>query len=139
VSEICLNVYFSSIDTGTPCVTKYRECFFFYRDILGFKVLWGNEASAYAEFDTSLSRVALFNRELMAQAVGVNDLPIESKSMDSFVLILEVDQVDRKYKELHKKGVTFITEPTVREDWGIKVSHFRDPQGNLIEIYEGLE
>jgi catechol-2,3-dioxygenase len=29
------------------CVTKYRECFFFYRDILGFKVLWGNEASNY--------------------------------------------------------------------------------------------
>jgi catechol 2,3-dioxygenase-like lactoylglutathione lyase family enzyme len=120
------------------CVTKYRECFFFYRDILGFKVLWGNEASNYAEFDTGLSRVALFHRALMAQSVGVNDLPLESESMDPFVLIFEVDQVDRKYKELQEKGVIFITEPTVREDWGIKVSHFRDPQGNLIEIYEGL-
>ncbi|WP_028777352.1 VOC family protein [Shimazuella kribbensis] len=121
------------------CVTKFRECFFFDRDILGFKVLWGNETSAFAEFDTGLSRLALFHRELMAQSVGVHDLPLESKSMDPFVLIFEVDQVDRKYKELQDKGITFITEPTVRENWGMKVSHFRDPQGNMIEIYEGLE
>lgn len=121
------------------CVTKYKECFLFYRDMLDFKLLWGDESSAYAEFDTGSSRVALFHRELMAQAIGADDLPLESKSMDPFVLIFEVDHVDRKYQELQNKGVTFITEPTVREGWGLKVAHFRDPQGNLIEIYEGLQ
>lgn len=121
------------------CVTKYKECFLFYRDTLDFKVLWGDEASAYAEFDAGSSRIALFRRELMAQAIGAEDLPLESKIMDSFVLIFEVDQVDSKYRDLQNKGVTFITEPTVRKGWGIKAAHFRDPQGNLIEIYEGLE
>jgi catechol 2,3-dioxygenase-like lactoylglutathione lyase family enzyme len=127
------------LDNIRLCVTKYKECFIFYRDILGLNVLWGNETSTYAEFDTGSSKVALFNREFMARAVGVSNLPLESISMDSFALIFEVDEVESKYNELQKTGVTFITEPTVREDWGIKVSHFRDPGGNLIEIYESLD
>lgn len=24
-------------------------------------------------------------------------------------------------------------------DWGIKVAHFRDPEDNLVEIYEAIE
>jgi catechol-2,3-dioxygenase len=56
------------LDNIRLCVTKYKECFLFYYDILGLNVLLGNETSTYA--DTGSSKVALFNREFMAQAIG---------------------------------------------------------------------
>jgi len=45
-----------------------------------------------------------------------------------------VDSVDEYYNYLSEKGVQFINEPHDRKDWGIRVAHFRDPDGNLIEI-----
>ncbi|MCH5583817.1 VOC family protein [Shimazuella sp. AN120528] len=120
------------------CVTKFHECFFFYRDTLGFKVLWGDEKDAYAEFDTGVSKVALFKRELMAETVGADDFPLDNRSPDAFALIFEVEKVEKTYRDLQAKGVVFVTEPTIRENWGLKTAHFRDPQGNLIEIYEEL-
>jgi len=46
--------------------------------------------------------------------------------------------VEDTYQELKNK-VKFITNPTEQKDWGIKVAHFRDPAGSLIEIYERLQ
>ncbi|WP_369795791.1 hypothetical protein [Fictibacillus sp. FJAT-27399] len=31
-----------------------------------------------------------------------------------------------------------MTKPTEQKGWGIKVAHFRDPDGSLIEIYENI-
>jgi lactoylglutathione lyase len=39
---------------------------------------------------------------------------------------------------LQIKGVSFLTEPKNRPDWGIRTAHFRDPAGNLLEIYSPL-
>lgn len=51
----------------------------------------------------------------------------------------EVDDVDVAYQQLRDKGITFVTEPLDRPDWGIRTAHFRDPDGNLIEIYNNLD
>ncbi|WP_144461350.1 VOC family protein [Siminovitchia fortis] len=56
---------------------------------------------------------------------------------DRIALIFKVDNVEEKYKELKEK-VEFITKPTAQERWEIKVAHFRDPDGSLIEIYESI-
>jgi catechol 2,3-dioxygenase-like lactoylglutathione lyase family enzyme len=40
-------------------VSKYRECFFFYRDVMGFPVEWGDESGTYADFDAGRVLVAL--------------------------------------------------------------------------------
>lgn len=31
-------------------VDNYKDCFHFYKDILGFEVTWGDENSNYADF-----------------------------------------------------------------------------------------
>lgn len=59
--------------------------------------------------------------------------------MDKTSLIILVDSVEDTYNALNKQGVKFINEPHNQADWGIKVSHFRDPDDNLIEIYEVIE
>ncbi|MFC3209843.1 VOC family protein [Planomicrobium okeanokoites] len=117
-------------------VDNYKECFLFYRNVLGFNVVWGDEDSNYADFEFAGVKLGLFERKRMADAIGA-EYHLLRKRSDKAALIFKVEDVEETYRELQKK-VDFLTEPTVQEDWGIKVAHFRDPAGNLLEIYESL-
>ncbi|MBI4495264.1 MAG: VOC family protein [Chloroflexi bacterium] len=120
-------------------VSDFDACFRFYRDVLSFEVAWSEEGVAYADFkagDGSL--VALFQRQLMAQAVGVADLPLDAPCQDRVALIFAVDDLDATVDQLRGRGVSFATEPQDRPDWAIRTAHFRDPDGNLLELYSPL-
>jgi len=74
----------------------------------------------------------------MAAAVGIAAKPAQAECQDRVALIFHVDDVDEVHRWLRDKGVTFINAPTDRPDWGIRAAHFRDPDGNLLEIYTDL-
>jgi predicted enzyme related to lactoylglutathione lyase len=57
---------------------------------------------------------------------------------DRLVLVLAVDDVDRFAGELTANGVKLLSPPEDRPDWGIRTAHFRDPEGNLVEMYAPL-
>lgn len=117
-------------------VDDYATCFHFYRDTLGFEVTWGDENSNYADFRFQGVTLGVFERKQMVEALG--DVYAKSGSReDRAALIFKVDDVEDMYEEWKRK-VTFITEPVEQKDWGIKVAHFRDPDGNLLEIYESI-
>ncbi|MGM0885175.1 MAG: VOC family protein [Bacillota bacterium] len=115
-------------------VTNVTECFYFYRDIMGFDVIWGDENSPYAEFQTGQTKIAINQKSMIAEVVGTLEKNPESDSQDKLALIFAVDNVDETYEELVNKGVEFLNSPLDRNDWGIRLAHFRDPAGNLIEI-----
>jgi len=119
-------------------VTDFPACFRFYRDVLGFEVLWGEESGRYADFKAGDAIVALYDRRLMAEAVGAAGKPVEADAQDRALLNLAVEDVDAACEQLKARGVGFVTEPEDRPDWGIRTAHFRDPDGNLIEIYHDL-
>ena len=115
-------------------VSKYQECFHFYRDIMGFKVERGDEHAGYAEFVQGNFKMALFGRRMMARALNKADLPYESDCQDRVCLVLEVNDVDKAFHQFKSKGVNFEFEPIDRPSWEVRTAHFRDPCGNLIEI-----
>lgn len=117
-------------------VDNYKECFLFYRDVLGFDVSWGNENSNYADFKFNGATLGVFERKQMAKAIG-EEYSSDIEKVDRTALIFKVNSVEETYQELKSK-VKFITKPTEQKDWGIKVAHFRDPAGSLIEIYEKI-
>ncbi len=119
-------------------VTNYRACFRFYRDVMGFDVAWGDEDGRYADFQAGDAMVALYDRRLMAEAVGTAGRPADADVQDRAALIFAVEDVDAAWEQLKTRGVDFVTEPQDRPDWGIRTAHFRDPDGNLIEIYRDL-
>ncbi len=119
-------------------VTDFPACFRFYRDVLGFEVLWGEEDGRYADFKAGDAMIALYDRRLMAEAVGATGKPVAADAQDRAALIFAVDDVDAAFEQLRGRGVRFVTEPQDRPDWGIRAAHFRDPDGNLIEIYRDL-
>lgn len=139
-------------------VADYEACFRFYRDVLGFEVSWGDESGVYADFDTGETTLALFDEAAMAEAVGgaepaaTETSPAESPatetpgndvsavgSPDAVTIVLEVESVDEMYQHLSgNEEIAFDTEPHDQPGWGIRVAHFRDPAGTLIEINEPL-
>lgn len=119
-------------------VADYRACFRFYRDVLGFEVAWGDEDGQYAEFKAGNGVIALYKRELMAEAVGAAGKPGEADTQDRAALIFEVEDVDATCEELAARGVELVTEPRDRPDWGVRTAHFRDPEGNLMEVCREL-
>ncbi|MFB5189017.1 glyoxalase superfamily protein [Alicyclobacillus fastidiosus] len=112
-------------------VRNFRESLAFYRDVLEFKG-WHNDEMEYAYFEEK--QLALFARERMPAAIST----ASTTSSPQFVLQFEIEDVDEVYRKLLGKGIHFVTPPTDMVDWGSRVAHFCDPDGNLIELYKSI-
>ncbi|AFR05728.1 MULTISPECIES: VOC family protein [Nocardiopsis] len=120
-------------------VNDYEACFHFYSDVLGLPVLWGDEKSRYAEFDVrSGTRLALNQREVMAEALETDTADPELPHQDRLAVIFEVDDVDEEAARLTAGGARQVMEPRDWTAWGIRAAHFRDPDGYLLEINRPL-
>lgn len=117
-------------------VYDFTRAFHFWRDSVGLKVLWGDQNGRYADFDANGGRVAIFSGPAMAEAVGAR--PEGPRGPDQAVLIFAVDDVNAWHARLSERGVAFVSPPTDKRDWGIRVALFRDPEGNLVEINQDM-
>jgi catechol 2,3-dioxygenase-like lactoylglutathione lyase family enzyme len=117
-------------------VDDFDACSRFYRDVLGFKPDVLTQPARYAEFEVGVTRLALYDRATMEHIVGAH--PDTGNSRDHVLLGIEVANVDETYEALRAKGVEFAVGPTDRPDWYLRTAHFRDPEGNLIELYHGI-
>lgn len=118
------------------CVDDVPTCYRFYKDVLKLKPQFDASESVYAEFDSGDAMLALFDRKLMDAVTG-NSSGV--KTSDSVVICFNVDSVDQVVTDLKKQGVKMVTEPHDQPKWMLRVAHFRDPAGNLIEINQGIE
>ncbi len=120
-------------------VNDFDKCFRFYSEDLGLQVTWGEIGGEYASFDIGLpSGLSIFKSDLMAEAIGNSHKSLPSDNREKFVIAVEVDNVDRSFKELSRKGVTFVNEPRDMTGWGMRTVHLSDPEGNLIELWTEL-
>lgn len=119
-------------------VDDIPACVAFYRDVLGFTPAVLVEGDIYAEFDTGSVRLSLYSREMLAGLIGTQTMPAPSTGQDRLLLSIAVEDVDAAYRDLRAKGVTFVTPPTDRPVWALRTAHFRDPDGNLLEINQNI-
>jgi len=116
-------------------VRKFEACFNFYNKILGLPHSGGNQTGPYAEFNTGMHILALFDCQRMAEAIKTSAKPIDLDCQDRVALIFEIEDVDATYNHLKRQGIKFVTKPTDRPAWGLRTAHLRDLDGNLIELY----
>ncbi len=120
-------------------VKDFDACFRFYRDVMSFEVLWGEEGSGYADFHAGANvHLALFGRQAMAKAIGAADVPLEANCQDRAMLIFEVNDLEATVAQLKAKGAQFVTGIEDHPGWGIRTAHLRDPDGTLIELNSPL-
>ncbi len=119
-------------------VKDFKKSAVFYRDLLEFPVSWYEEDMEYALFNNGETKIELVSRNVMAELVGEGNKPLEAEYQSKFLLQFEVEDVDQTYNRFKEKGIEFVNEQHDREEWRVRVAHFRDPDDNLIEIYKML-
>jgi len=119
-------------------VADYGACFRFYAQVLGLTATFGNEESGYADFRAGEAGFALFDAREMAAAVGAGKAAVEPSSRERVSLVFAVANVDAACEELQARGAPLAAPPTDHAEWGIRTAHFRDPDGNLVEINQAL-
>jgi predicted enzyme related to lactoylglutathione lyase len=119
-------------------VDDFPAVYRFYRDVVGLAPGSGGETEVYASFHAGTAEVALFRRDLMAEAVG-QTIPAPNGSLSPAVLVFEVPDVDAAWERILGADAATLAGPTDRPDWGIRTVQVRDPQGNIVELFVPLE
>lgn len=119
-------------------VQDIAACFLFYRDIMGFEVVMNDVRDGYAEFKAANLQLALFRREEMSEIIHTTEKPPETESQDRVALIFMVSDLDQTCEKLKQKGVPFASEPMKNANFDLKIAYVRDPDGNLIGLFQNL-
>jgi catechol 2,3-dioxygenase-like lactoylglutathione lyase family enzyme len=85
----------------------------------------------YAELHTEGSIIALASS---AAVKRFNNNAAEAAANRSAIIEFEVDDVDAECARLDDQVTTWVQEPT-NQPWGNRSMLFRDPDGNLINLY----
>ena len=110
---------------------NWPESLGFYRDIIGFKLSFVDEAIGWAQF-------VLGSVNLGLERCDAAD-PEAADLVGRFVgLSIEVEDLAATYAALTAKGVVF-TGPPEKQSWGGTLAHFKDPDGNVLTLLGGSD
>lgn len=119
-------------------VCDLKACLLFYKDVMEFSVTIEDEKSGYVEFQVGGMKLSLFRRQEMAEIIRTTDKPTHAECQDKVALIFTVHDVEQEYHRLLHK-TNFVTEPMTNIDYRIKTVYLRDPDDNLIGLYQFLD
>jgi lactoylglutathione lyase len=103
----------------------------FYRDVMGFNLVVDKER--WVSFRVGATLLTLRPR---GKSPGGDDGPtIEGSASVQLAFRVPPPAVDSCYAELVAKGAPILQPPTDLPTWRHRTLFFRDPEGNMIEIY----
>ncbi|BBY62740.1 VOC family protein [Mycolicibacterium helvum] len=101
----------------------------FYELVTGVAAVWANEL--FAEIPTSIGTLAI-GSDKTVPLFGVGSA--EPAANRSAILEFIVHDVDADYQRLREHLDDVVTEPTTMP-WGNRALLFRDPDGNLVNLF----
>ncbi|MBB6674332.1 VOC family protein [Cohnella nanjingensis] len=121
-------------------VSDFKASVRFYREVLEMKEEWHQDepGAEYALFSVGEAKFELMPKRSMFEALGEVQAEIGEAAPLHVVLDFGCEDVDAEVERLRARGVRFVTEPHDRPAWRARVAHFRDPEGNLFELYTTL-
>jgi lactoylglutathione lyase len=118
-----------NLDYTILLCSKLQETRAFYADVMGFPIEL--EQENWISFRVGASLLTLRPR-----GRGFNDGEVAAGSAAvQLAFRVPPPSVDVCHAELVAKGVPIVRPPTDLPDWRHRTLFFRDPEGNLIEIY----
>jgi len=120
-----------SLDYAILLCRKMKETRAFYKDVMGFPIEVDREN--WVSFRLGATLLTLRPR---GQGLAWDDGPSEPGTASiQLAFRVPLAAVDDCHAELVAKGVTIVREPTDLPGWRHRTLFFRDPEGNVIEIY----
>ena len=117
-------------------VDDFAASWRFYREVVGLEPVFPGEAGPYAEFRTGPATLAIFDRRKMDTMLGRPATSAAGSSAGSggVVLTFAVADVDAAFVELTGRGARFVAPPFDYPPAFLRMAHFADPDGHLLEI-----
>ncbi|WP_101952509.1 VOC family protein [Mycobacterium sp. 3519A] len=101
----------------------------FYEVITGAQAVWANEL--FAEIATAAGTLAIGSDKTVALFGAGSAEPAANRSaITEFI----VEDVDAEFERLRGELTEVVTEPTTMP-WGNRALLFRDPDGNLVNLF----
>jgi predicted enzyme related to lactoylglutathione lyase len=101
----------------------------FYEMVSGIPAVWGNDL--FAEIPTPVGTLAIGSDKTVPLFGAGSAEPAANRSA---ILEFIVDDVDAEYQRLRDRVAEVVTEPTTMP-WGNRALLFRDPDGNLVNLF----
>ncbi len=101
----------------------------FYEQVTGVSAVWGNEL--FAEIPTAIGTLAIGSDRTVPLFGPGSAEPAANRSA---ILEFLVDNVDAEFARLRESLEDVVTEPTTMP-WGNRALLFRDPDGNLVNLF----
>lgn len=101
----------------------------FYELVTGVSAVWGNEL--FAEIPTPVGTLAIGSDKTVPLFGAGSAEPSANRSA---ILEFIVDDVDAEFERLRGHVSEVVTEPTTMP-WGNRALLFRDPDGNLVNLF----
>ncbi|WP_179471827.1 VOC family protein [Mycolicibacterium vinylchloridicum] len=101
----------------------------FYELVTGVAAVWGNEL--FAEIPTAIGTLAIGSDKTVPLFGAGSAEPAANRSA---ILEFIVDDVDADFQRLREHLEEIVTEPTTMP-WGNRALLFRDPDGNLVNLF----
>ena len=101
----------------------------FYELVTQVSAVWGNEL--FAEIPTPVGTLAIGSDKTVPLFGAGSAEPAANRSA---IVEFIVDDVDAEYERLRERVVDIVTEPTTMP-WGNRALLFRDPDGNLVNLF----
>ena len=101
----------------------------FYEQVTGITAVWGN--ADFAEIPTAAATLAIGSTRTVPLFAPGSAEPAANRSA---IVEFLVPDVDATWRELSGVLADVVTEPTTMP-WGNRALLFRDPDGNLVNLY----
>ena len=121
----------SNFDYAVLLCDKIEETRAFYRDVMGFPV--ETDRSTWVSFRVGATLLTLRPRGRWPVCDDGSLVPGSAAVQLAFRVAPPA--VDLCHAELVARGVPILRESTDLPDWRHRTLFFRDPEGNIIEIY----
>jgi catechol 2,3-dioxygenase-like lactoylglutathione lyase family enzyme len=120
-----------NLDYAILLCKKMKETRAFYMDVMGFPIELDRDN--WVSFRVGATLLTLRPR---GPSLTSDDGPaVPGSAAVQLAFRVPPPAVDACHAELVAKGVPIIREPTDLPDWRHRTLFFRDPEGNVLEIY----
>lgn len=113
------------VTNDVPCLTR------FYQDVTGITPRGDDR---YVEFHAPALTLAISSQTTIDRQSAGATTPAANRSV---ILDFEVEDVDKERARLQNIVHEFVLEPTT-QPWGNRSMLFRDPDGNLINVFANV-